>query len=82
MEEVCDKLTNTYNASILDKENTLTQALFYHSSDTNSNGNKGNTILMNLILNYYANKRMRKNGTLQIYDKIGGPISLTLQWSE
>ena len=82
MEEVCNKLTNTYNASILDKENTLTQALFYHSSDANLVKNKGNTNLMKLILNYYANKRMQINGTLQIHNKIGGPISLTLQWSE
>lgn len=79
MEEVCNKLKDTYNASILNNENTITQAVFEHISRKNSGGNKGNTTLMKLILNYYDNKKKLINKT--VYNKIGGPISLTLQWS-
>lgn len=80
MEEICNKLKDTYNASILHNENTITQAVFEHISRKNSGGNKGNTTLMKLILNYYDTKRKLINKT--VYNKIGGPISLTLQWSE
>ena len=80
MEEVCNKLKDTYNASTLNNENTIIQAVFEHISRKNLGGNKGNTTLMKLILNYYDNKRRLINET--VYNKIGGPISLTLQWSE
>jgi len=79
MEEICNKLKDTYNASILNNENTLIQTVFEHISRKNSGGNKGNRTLMKLILNYYDNKRMLNK---TVYNKIGGPISLTLQWSE
>jgi hypothetical protein len=78
MEEVCNKLKDTYNASILNNENTVTQAVFEHISRKNAEGYKGNTTLMKLILNYYNNKKMLNK---IVYNKIGGPVSLTLQWS-
>ena len=78
MDKFCEKLLSTYNASILKETDILTQALFYHYSSTNALGNKGNTVLMDLIRNYYNNKKVER----PIITRIGGPISLSLQWSD
>lgn len=78
MINLCEKLLDTYNASILEETDVLTQALFYHYSSNNALGNKGNTILMDIIRNYYNNKKVTK----PIITRIGGPISLSLQWSD
>ena len=50
MDKLCEKLLTTYNASILENTDILGQALFYHYSSKNLRGNKGNTVLMDLIL--------------------------------
>lgn len=76
MDKLCEKLLTTYNASILENTDILGQALFYHYSSKNLRGNKGNTVLMDLITNYYNNKKKENFSS-----KIGGPISLSLQWS-
>ncbi len=81
MENSCQKLLTTYNASTLEDANSLTQALFYHHSSNNVRGDKGNTVLMELIANYYLHKSIQKDHH-PIMTKIGGPISLTLQWSD
>ena len=48
MTEICKRLTETYNASILNEADATTQLLFYNYSKANSLGDKGNTVLMNL----------------------------------
>ena len=78
MNILCKNLLETYNADILTKEKSLIQDLFYKYSNENFEGNKGNTVLMKLIKNYYDNKK----DISQKINKIGGPISLTLQCSD
>ena len=75
MDEICKKLTNTYNTNILDKYNPEIGKEFLKASKKYKNSGKGKNILMNLICNHFEPKKE--------YPKfIGGPKSLTLQWSD
>lgn len=78
MDKICERLLSTYNAGILEDTNDLIQELFHTYSTINANGNKGNTVLMDLIKNYYLTKKTNKT----YINKIGGPVSLSLYWSD
>jgi hypothetical protein len=75
MDEICKKLSNTYNTNILDKYDPEIGKEFLKASKKYKNSGKGKNVLMNLIYNHFEPKKE--------YPKfIGGPKTLTLQWSE
>jgi hypothetical protein len=75
MDELCKKLTGTYNTNFLDNYDPEIGKEFLKASEKYKNSGKGKNILMNLIHNHFEPKKE--------YPKfIGGPKSLTLQWSD
>lgn len=74
MDKLCNRLTETYNTNVLDDTNKITQAAFYSEAQKHKGGDKGRTVLMDLIYNHY-----RKYKPTPMF--IGGPRTLTLHWS-
>jgi hypothetical protein len=75
MDKLCTRLTNTYNTTVLDDVDKITQAAFYSESKKHKGGKKGKTVLMDLIYNRYQGNKPKPS-------YIGGPKTLTLQWSD
>lgn len=75
MDELCKKLTGTYNTNFLDNYDPEIGKEFLKASEKYKNSGKGKNILMNLIHNHFEPKKE--------YPKfIGGPKTLTLQWND
>ena len=71
----CKKLTDNYNTNILDTVDPIISNEFLKISTKYRGGNKGRTVLMDLIYNHY-------NNTKPCPKFIGGPKTLTSHWNE
>lgn len=75
MDKLCTRLTTSYNTTILDDVNKITQAVFYDESKKHKDKKRGLTTMMALVYNHYkANKPKPRF--------IGGPKTLSLHWSD
>ena len=74
-DNVCDKLTTTYNTNILDSASDIIKEQFLITSLTHRDGNKGKKVLMNLICNHFNKDRPMPRF-------IGGPKNLTVHYSK
>lgn len=75
MNKLCNKLVTTYNTTVLDEMDNFTQAVFLNEAQKYKDGDKGKTVLMDLIYNHYNKKKPMPRF-------IGGPYTLTMHWSD
>ena len=71
----CKRLIDNYNTNILDTADPIISNEFLKISTKYRGGNKGRTVLMDLIYNHY-------NKTKPSPKFIGGPKTLTSHWNE
>ncbi len=75
MDKLCERLIETYNTTVLDDVDKVTQAAFYSEAKKHRGKGKGLTTLMDLIYKHYQGKKPKPKF-------IGGPRTLTLHWSD